>query len=76
MGNTTAINLAKLKKDIIKLNQKHKQVEELIQSDYPSNYEEIAQEYINPRTGKPITRGYIMLVRKQLEEEGKLHGKN
>lgn len=72
MANTAQVDLESLKKDIIKLNKKYEKVEKILNKDYPKNYAEIAEKYVNPRTGKKISRSYIMLVRKQLEEEGKI----
>lgn len=72
MANTPSIDLDALKKDIINLNKKHKKVEKILKAGYPKNYAEIAEKYVNPHTGKPISKSYVMLVRKQLEEQGKI----
>lgn len=72
MANTPSIDLKQLKADIVKLNKKSKKVEKIMNKDYPRNYREITEKYVNPHTGKPISKSYVMLVRKQLEEEGKI----
>lgn len=72
MANTSSINQNQLEQDIIKYHKKRQKAYKLITKEYPQNYQEIADKHINPRTGKPLTRGYIMIVKRKLINQGKI----
>ena len=66
------INLEKLQKDIITYHKKRKQAYKILTKDYPVSYQEIADKHINPRTGKPLSRQYIMIIKRKLLKQGKI----
>jgi hypothetical protein len=65
------IDLKQLETDIIAYHEKRKKAYELI-NGYPHSYKDIANKHINPKTGKPLSRQYIMTVKRRLLEAGKI----
>lgn len=72
MANTPNINVKGLEQDIIAYHKKRGKVYKTLLKEYPRNYQEIAEKYVNPVTGKPITRQYIVEVKRRLLKEGKI----
>lgn len=72
MANKTGVDLKQLKKDIVEYHKKRQKAYAVISKGYPRNYQEIADKYINPKTGEPLTRQYIMILKRRLVKEGKI----
>ena len=72
MGLQSSVDLPQLEADIITYHKKRQAAYKIMTKGYPKNYQEIADKYINPKTGQPLTRQYIMLVKRRLVEQGKI----